>query len=35
MQGWECKQHAEETYMRFGPGPLKEPGSFFVLYLTV
>lgn len=35
MQGWECKQRAEETYMRFGPGPLKEPGSFFVLYLTV
>ena len=28
MQGWECKQLAEETYMRFGPGPLKEPGPF-------
>ena len=28
MQGWECKQLAEETYMCFGPGPLKEPGPF-------
>lgn len=36
MQGWECKQCGRGDLYAFSRRALwKEPGSFFVLYLTV